>query len=107
MDAANVLSSIAFSPRHNIQKKVREVHKIRHTKLKDYTFPDVVFIATFGALSHIPKYTPSIIQQARCNLKFPFFDNWQKYCKALQGIDRCLAAYGEFGIDSSFINGCR
>jgi hypothetical protein len=99
MDAAKDLYSTQFFPRHNIQRAVLDVNKLRHTKLKDYTFPDLVFIATFGARSNISKYTPVLIQKARRNPKFSFFENWLKYCKALQGHDRYLAVYGEFGSD--------
>ncbi|EXA29133.1 hypothetical protein FOVG_19325 [Fusarium oxysporum f. sp. pisi HDV247] len=94
MDAAKDLYSTQFFPRHNIQRAVLDVNKLRHTKLNDYTFPDLVFIATFGARSNISKYTPVLIQKARRNPKFSFFENWLKYCKALQGHDRYLAVYG-------------
>ncbi|EGU82508.1 hypothetical protein FOXB_06978, partial [Fusarium oxysporum f. sp. conglutinans Fo5176] len=93
MDAAKDLYSTQFFPRHNIQRAVLDVNKLRHTKLNDYTFPDLVFIATFGARSNISKYTPVLIQKARRNPKFSFFENWLKYCKALQGHDRYLAVY--------------
>ncbi|RKK82473.1 hypothetical protein BFJ68_g17529 [Fusarium oxysporum] len=93
MDAANDLYSTQFFPHHNIQRAVLDVNKLRHTKLNDYTFPDLVFIATFGARSNISKYTPVLIQKARRNPKFSFFENWLKYCKALQGHDRYLAVY--------------
>ncbi|TVY62499.1 hypothetical protein Focb16_v004158 [Fusarium oxysporum f. sp. cubense] len=93
MDTAKDLYSTQFFPRHNIQRAVLDVNKLRHTKLKDYTFPDLVFIATFGARSNISKYTPVLIQTARRNPKFSFFENWLKYCKALQGHDRYLAVY--------------
>jgi hypothetical protein len=99
MDAANDLYSTQFFPRHNIQRVVPDVNKLRHTKLNDYTFPDLVFIATFGARNNISKYTPALIQKARRNPTFSFFENWLKYCKALQGRDRYLAVYGEFGSD--------
>ncbi|KAK2685859.1 hypothetical protein QWA68_015031 [Fusarium oxysporum] len=93
MDAAKDLYSTQFFPRHNIQRAVLDVNKLRHTKLNDYTFPDLVFIATFGARSNISKYTPVLIQKARRNPKFSFFENWLKYYKALQGHDRYLAVY--------------
>ncbi|KAG7403049.1 hypothetical protein Forpe1208_v016862 [Fusarium oxysporum f. sp. rapae] len=93
MDTAKDLYSTQFFPRHNIQRAVLDVNKLRHTKLNDYTFPDLVFIATFGARSNISKYTPVLIQTARRNPKFSFFENWLKYCKALQGHDRYLAVY--------------
>lgn len=96
MDAYNDLVASLFSRRHNIQRPVREVDKRRQSELKDFSFPDVVFIATFGNLSHISKYTPTSIKQAReCNHEFSFFENWQKYCKALQEPSRTLAIYGE------------
>ncbi|KAH7184438.1 hypothetical protein DER44DRAFT_816969 [Fusarium oxysporum] len=70
MDAAKDLYSTQLFPRHNIQRAVLDINKLRHTKLNDYTFPDLVFIATFGARSNISKYTPVLIQKARRNPKY-------------------------------------
>ncbi|RMJ12440.1 hypothetical protein BHE90_010893 [Fusarium euwallaceae] len=95
MDAVHDdLVSLIFYRRHNIQRTAREVNKRRRSDLKDYSFPDIVFIATFGGLSDIPKYNPTLVQQARIrNKEFSFFDYWQKYCKALLDPERTLAIY--------------
>lgn len=102
MDAVHDdLVSLIFYRRHNIQRTAREVNKRRRSDLKDYSFPDIVFIATFGGLSDIPKYNPALVQQARIrNKEFSFFDYWQKYCKALLDPERTLAIYGETGGDT-------
>ncbi|KAF5724641.1 hypothetical protein FMUND_606 [Fusarium mundagurra] len=90
----NDVSSILFYQRHNVQRTIRKISKKRYSELKDYSFPDIVFIATFGAPSDIPKYTPALVQASRINSRdFDFFNCWQSYCKALLGHERALAIY--------------
>lgn len=83
-----------FYRRHNVQRTSRQVSLKRYSELKDYSFLDIVFIATFGSAVDIPKYTPSLVQASRIHCReFTFFEFWQKYCKALQGHERTSATY--------------
>lgn len=93
-----MLAPLEFCDRGHFSRRAREIDPKRDSELKEYPFPDVLFITAYGSQPDIPRYTPEEIQSAReKNPCFPFFKYWQKYCATLEGMHRALAAYGKYG----------